>query len=154
MSAEENVSTQSEDSQLIDASEAWLNEHFKFIRRKILNRACELQEQDIERSLSDRSLEVKYVSLAAMEYAPGDPFARVVTFKERIYSSISGITVISALLVAFFGILGVVALMGFQGIKTENAAGFFDVVKIFAGAIVGSTGATAGAAVLNGSGKR
>jgi hypothetical protein len=53
----------------------------------------------------------------------------------RVFSSISGLTIVSAILAIVFGYLGYRS--------PANQSGLYDIAKIFAGAVVGSTGATA-----------
>jgi hypothetical protein len=57
---------------------------------------------------------------------------------QRITSSISGITVISAILATIFGGIAALNLAG-----SENVQAFIDIAQVFAGAVVGSTGAAA-----------
>jgi len=66
--------------------------------------------------------------------ATGQP---TVGFRDRILSSISGITIISAILAIVFGVIGAYGLRA----GTEGVQGFIDIAQIFAGAIVGSAGA-------------
>ena len=82
------------------------------------------------------------VAKAAELYAPGREFmqpkeAAPTPFWSRISESFSGITLVSAALAVIFGVFGYLE----HGDK-DNAQRWLDVAKIFAGAVVGSAGAT------------
>ena len=62
------------------------------------------------------------------------------SLRDRVVSSISGITLVSAILAIIFGLLGYFAT---TGNADADARGLYDIAKIFAGAVVGSTGAAA-----------
>jgi hypothetical protein len=73
------------------------------------------------------------------EYAPGDPYPVNLPWWSRVLESISGVTLLSAILAVAFGFIGLyLTTKGAQG----TATGYFDTMKLFAGAIVGSAGAS------------
>jgi len=102
----------------------WLDEHFKNIERKILEEARNLARID-----GREKIEPKDIPQAALKYSPGVRYPDDPSFWERFLSSISGVTLISAILAIAFGILG----------AATGKDSYYDIVKIFAGAIVGST---------------
>ncbi len=73
---------------------------------------------------------------AAKRFAPGVRFPAA--FRERILASLSGMTLVSAALALVFGVIGVIGVLMGHG---ASAAPYLDIVKLFAGAVVGSTGA-------------
>jgi hypothetical protein len=115
--------------------ESWLKEHLSRIEAKIR------QEAEGIAKAADRAgtIEPLDIAEAAKRYAPGGviPESRSAPtyqpFWSRVAESISGITLISALLAITFGALG---LLG----PTPSAQGWLDIAKIFAGAVVGSAG--------------
>ena len=110
-----------------NGSAIWLTEHLDEIRRKIVNRSIELA------SLADsKVVRPAEVARAASQFAPGGPVRGSNWFVERVLSSLSGITVVAALLAVIFGWLG---------IYTGQAV-YFDIVKLFAGTVLGSAGAS------------
>lgn len=141
-----------------ESIDAFLRAHLQSIEGRIRARARDLAKDD-----GRERVEVMDIAAAAKEYAPGRPVPEgragseevmvsevgidsierkssvqnPLTFKDRILSSISGITLISAALAILFG------LIGYFGIRTgaESVQGFIDIAQIFAGAVVGSTGA-------------
>ena len=121
-------------SELGQEASDWLKAHLEVIEGRIVNEA-----QARARDAQHRSIEPSDVSLAAMKYAPGRAFPedRELTLGERIGMSISGITLISAVLAVLFGAMG--AIQAGEG----DATAWYDIAKIFAGAVVGSTGAAA-----------
>ena len=106
----------------------FLDDHFASIRRKVVREADTIAKNDQRESVEPRD-----VSAALQRYAPGILFPDEPSWSDRILSSISGITLISALLATIFGLIGV-----FSGSPIYN-----DIVKLLAGAILGSTGAGA-----------
>jgi hypothetical protein len=111
---------------LSDGSWSWLDEHLESIRKEIIQEAKTLAEED-----SSSEVLPKHVAQAAMRFAPGERFPAEMGFWARIFASISGITIISAILAICFGVLTAI-----------GKGDYLDVVKIFAGAVVGSTGAS------------
>lgn len=122
---------------LSQAEQAWLDEHLKAIEQKIKDAAREIAQAN------GRTNEITPmdVSEATRLYAPGD---RVITSRReiswggRILDSISGVTLISGLLAVAFGVIGFLATGSSPG---SPSPGWIDIAKIFAGAVVGSTGA-------------
>lgn len=119
----------------------WLNEHLFEIREKIVARAKEL--------LVDANYELTKaaaLSEAAMEYAPGKRFPdeERPSWRESILSQLSAVTLISALLAIVFGCIAFgISIAAEEGEPVPDVSGYIDLVKIFAGAVVGSTGAAA-----------
>ena len=112
------------------AREQFLDAHLASIRMKIIVRAGQLSEEanDDERALA----------IAMFEYAPGDLYPVDLPWMSRVLGSISGVTFLSAILAVAFGTIGIfIVKTGGQG-----ATGYFDTMRLFAGAIVGSAGAS------------
>jgi hypothetical protein len=87
------------------------------------------------------------LAIAALTFAPGhrcsdDPGGANVPFWRRIAHSITGVTLIAGLLAISFGLIGYFAAKAQTGKELANGA--WDIAKIFAGAVVGSTGAAIG----------
>lgn len=118
-----------------DGSAKWLEKHLDTIEDRILNEA-----RSLAKSEGRAELEPKDIAVAAMHYAPGNRFPDVnlsdTPFLQRISASISGITMMSAALAIMFGLIG---MFGADAAKQSA----YDIAKIFAGAVVGSTGASA-----------
>jgi hypothetical protein len=115
---------------LTEGSKAWLREHLAAVQEQIIREA-----RQVATSEGDQDILPKHVSQAAMRFAPGARYPDEHTWGQRILSSISGITIISALLALLFGILSIPRIGG------PNSTGNVDIAKVFAGAIVGSAGA-------------
>jgi hypothetical protein len=138
--------------------DSFLEAHLKAIEEKIRARATQFAKDDG----SGEQIQPMHVAAAARLYAPGYPLFEwtkdgqgasqgeeqpsngpgstgqvTLGFRDRILSSISGVTIISAILAIVFGAIGAYGLS--QG--TQNVQGFIDIAQIFAGAIVGSAGA-------------
>jgi hypothetical protein len=121
-----------------EALAAWLTAHLHVIEEKIRGQAKALADAEGRDKIEPRD-----ISAASMRYAPGDPFpdkqpADSLSFTQRILLSISGVTLMSGLLAIVFGLIGAWQT---RENNPQMAAGAFDIAKIFAGAIVGSTGA-------------
>ena len=119
----------------------WLNEHLFEIREKIVARAKELL-LDADYELTKAAA----LSEAAMEYAPGKRFPSEHTnsWRETILSQLSAVTLISALLAIVFGCIAFgISIAAEEGEPVPDVSGYIDLVKIFAGTVVGSTGAVA-----------
>lgn len=109
----------------------------KQIEAKIRKRADAMADSE------KRPVEPRDIASAAMLYAPGLLYPDKKTeldipFFRRTALSITGVTLISGLLAITFGLIGYFAAKGDQAI----ASGAWDIAKIFAGAVVGSTGST------------
>jgi|SRR5829696_5593196 len=111
-------------------------QYFEGLAGIIYSRASQIAREQ------ERSIQSKDVAQACAEFAPGNPFPTEQSLGQRIASSITGITIISAILAIVFGLIGFLGLRyGGQGADTVKA--FIDIAQIFAGAVVGSTGAAA-----------
>jgi hypothetical protein len=115
--------------------DACLDDHLQGIRSQILREAKYLAS----RSKRDQVAPLD-VAEAAGKFAPGKRFPAEPPFWQRIGSSLSAITLVSAALAALFALIGVV-LNWQTGGAQAGSSGYFDIAKIFAGAIVGSSGA-------------
>jgi hypothetical protein len=119
------------DADALDLQTAqWLDSHLADIRKLIVDEARRRSREG-----GDGRLRPLDVSEAAKLFAPGKQWPPDLTFWKRIGASISGVTLMSALLAIVFGIAGI-----YLAVQNESAAApYFDITKIFAGAIVGST---------------
>jgi hypothetical protein len=123
------ISGASNDS-LVSPADQWLDGHLAKIKTTIMS--------DAKKLASDSNVtEEMAVAEAARSYAPGNPISSLkpIPFWSRIGESITGVTLASVLLAIVFGCLA--------ALNKENSERWLDVVKLFAGAIVGSVGATA-----------
>ena len=129
-------STQSENK--LTPGEEYINDYFKGLTAVINGRALAIAQEQGRKDVQARD-----VAQACSEIAPGSPFPKEQTFWQRIGSTITGITLISAILAIVFGGIGFAGLRwgGAQG--AESVKAFIDIAQIFAGAVVGSTGAAA-----------
>jgi hypothetical protein len=121
---------------LSQGTTAWLSDHLASIEAKIIDEARKL--------ITNGATEQMAVAEAARRYAPGDQFPenrdpKPTPFWSRIAESISGITLVTAVLAIIFGVLGLLDIHG----DKESAQRWIDVAKIFAGAVVGSAGVSA-----------
>ncbi len=122
-----------------------LDEHFDNLRKKILDQAANLAEQDERKD----KIEPRDVWEAVKLYAPGDfVFPQKTILRPRsvvdvIFSWTPSITTVSALLAITFGVIG---WRAGTGAGTAGASAF-DIAKVFAGAIVGSAGVAVKSAV-------
>lgn len=127
----------------MDASDRWLEEHLNSIRKKIELFAAQLiSDEGLSREMA--------IARATQQFAPGKVFETPMTTEEgptpfwtRIFDSFTGITLVSAVLAIVFGLLGYLT-------DHENAQRMLDISKIFAGAVVGSAGASATKATRKG----
>ncbi len=121
--------------------EAWLDDHLASIRAQIIKEARYLAKK------SERErLEPLDVAEAARQFAPGKRFPGEPKFWQRIGSSISAITLVSAILAVLFGTIGALLNHRTPEIQAGSPSGYFDIAKLFAGAVVGSSGANLAAA--------
>ena len=121
-----------------------LQEQLEKIKERIL------KEASASAAAEDREQpELEDLSSAYLKYVPGTKAYRerypsllsiFGAFVERVFSSVTGLTLVTAILAIVFGYLG------FRAVDTETRAGFLDICKILAGAVVGSTGTAAVAA--------
>jgi hypothetical protein len=110
--------------------------YFRDLTTQIYRQALQVADREGRRD----EIQTRDVAQACIDIAPGRPFPVEQTLGQRIGSSITGITVISAILAVIFGIIGFAGL-GRGG--EEIVKPFIDIAQIFAGAVVGSTGAAA-----------
>jgi len=119
-----------------EVGQEYIWQYFEGLAGIIYSRASQIAREQ------ERSIQSKDVAQACAEFAPGNPFPTEQSLGQRIASSITGITIISAILAIVFGLIGFLGLRyGGQGADTVKA--FIDIAQIFAGAVVGSTGAAA-----------
>jgi hypothetical protein len=139
-----------------------LKEYSELLKTRVLERAQKeasnrsqrnhnlgtADEQSSEQSPTTISINGMDMALAIKDFEDGHPAPLPPasppppSWGSRVLESISGVTIISTLLAFAFGILGVLAYT--QNIGNKDS--YLDIAKLFAGAIVGSTGATAVAA--------
>lgn len=125
----------------------FVDEHLQGVRKRILQAAKKSAKNDS--TDGEETLWAPHIAKAIAEYAPGKPFKGeikdVKPQKKPLFSwNVSPVTGISASLAIVFAGFGLWATLG-----TQNKIGgesYLDIAKIFAGAIVGSTTATAVAA--------
>ena len=143
MASEDNQQSQSTGTSSHDhdtGKSEWLKDHLKVIETNIWKKANDIAKDE------ERTMEPRDVAQAAASYAPGKELpptekrrARDVMY-EKLALSISGVTLLSALLALAFGLIAWRAAA--NNSSSEVAKGAWDIVKIFAGAIVGSAGTT------------
>jgi hypothetical protein len=110
----------------------WLSDHMRMLETQIIREAYKLAEADGRKIVAPVDISKASELFAASERR----IPRELGFKSKMLQSISGITVIAGALAIIFGLLAV------AGTK-ELSQGAWDIAKIFAGAVVGSTGAAA-----------
>ena len=115
--------------------EQYLNDYFTDLTTQIYRQALQVADREGRRE----EIQSRDVAQACIDIAPGRPFPVEQTLGQRIGSSITGITVISAILAVIFGIIGFAGLARGEDVVKP----FIDIAQIFAGAVVGSTGAAA-----------
>jgi hypothetical protein len=137
-------------SQPSDDTSQWLAGHLETIKRKIRDEAAAIAKADGR----ENKVEPRDVAKAALRYAPGEafpaeqesrlqiPLEMQIPFSKRMALSITGVTLVSALLAIAFGVIGYLVGTRAAAQGAQFASGAFDIAKIFAGAVVGSTGAT------------
>lgn len=124
---------------LTPVEEQMLDNHLKRIRKLIVEEAVRIaKDRGVQPPQSPEELDV---AEAAKRFAPGKKFPEDALW-QRTKSSLSGITLVSALLAVIFGILGALVNSGHLA-NAGNSTAYFDIAKLFAGAVVGSTGAGA-----------
>lgn len=128
-----NQATNQEDK-LTPEAKAFLDGHLSKIRERIIEAAV----QDLgDTSESSSPIEPMLIAEASKKFAPGALVpvdARKVSAIQRVLEPITGLTFVCAVLAVLFGVLGLWA-------DKTNSAGWLDIAKVFAGAVVGSTGA-------------
>lgn len=111
-----------------------LEEHLDIVRRKIVSRSEELALSDGE----DNG--ITYLAAAINEYAPGTKLhctTTVASKKKGFFDYFTPTTLLSAVLAFIFGSLGLWAFLSGEELEGQGA-GFLDIAKICAGAVVGS----------------
>jgi hypothetical protein len=120
---------------LSKVDEQWLDVHLERIRFLIVDEAIRIaKDRDVQ---APEGLDV---AEAAKRFAPGVRFPAEPSLWARTTSSLSGVTVVSAILALLFGIMGILVGRG-ELTYAGTTSAYFDIAKLFAGAIVGSTGA-------------
>ena len=114
-------------SSFTKGSASWLAEHLDDVRTKIIGEAESLAATEGRDQVRPTD-----IARATSKFAPGGP-VRGSWFADRVLGSLSGVSVVAALLAVVFGALGVYT----------NQTAYFDLVKLFAGTVLGSAGATA-----------
>jgi hypothetical protein len=115
----------------------WLQEHLDLVRNKVVTEAEERAKRDNRSAVEPRD-----IAEAVKVFAPGENITAdtstgrmsyPASILERVLSWTPSITTVSAVLAIVFGIIGW---------KSQSASAF-DIAKIFAGAVVGASGAAA-----------
>lgn len=139
------------DKRFSDPANDALEERLEHLRSWLIDKAVEIAEKT-------PSEKQPYSAMCVLEAArllpPGVEFRppqRDIppSFWSRVLESITGITLISAVLALAFGILGSIKAAS----NASAAAGWLDIAKVFAGAIVGSAGVATSAAIRGRSAK-
>ena len=112
----------------------WLDEHLDTLRQSIFKEASSRAK-----AKGHDEPEPRDIAQAALLFAPGDPSPPYDRFYSLTKIGITGVTLVSSLLAIAFGLIGMYQT---RAGNAQMASGAFDIAKIFAGAIVGSTGAT------------
>lgn len=125
------------DSRLSNGAQAWLDDHLNHIKERIIEEARSLTAHSSTGAPPE--IDPMTITEAAKQFAPGQQVSTnfmLPPLKYRLLDLISGFTSVCALLTITFGCLGLWA-------DPKNAQSWLDISKIFAGAVVGSAGATA-----------
>jgi hypothetical protein len=126
-----------------------LNEYLESLRQRIVERAAEIadlpQVSTADDSQDQSRIEIDHLAKAIEEVAPGPSGSKnsSIGLSGRLSHALSSFTGVSAILAILFAVLGLCALLVPRAseLKGQSQA-FLDVAKIFAGAVVGSAGAT------------
>jgi hypothetical protein len=105
--------------------EQYLNDYFTDLTTQIYRQALQVADREGRR----QEIQSRDVAQACIDIAPGRPFPVEQTLGQRI----------SAILAVIFGIIGFAGLARGEDVVKP----FIDIAQIFAGAVVGSTGAAA-----------
>lgn len=130
-----------------------LDEHLSEVRAQIADRAYELASQSISPASNLDSTEKIQIRLNNLSQATSEIIAGEASIKNsklaRFFEYFPPFTCVCTILCITFAWLGLSALdKGNGGTEVAKATGsFLDIAKIFAGAIVGSTAATAISAI-------
>jgi len=123
-------------STLNNVDEQWLDTHLKRVRSLIAEEA-----KRIEKDRGAEAPEGLDAAEGTRRFAPGVKFPAAPSLCQKTTASLSAITVVSAVLAVVFAFLRVFVSRG-QLASAGTTAGYFDIAKLFAGAIVGSTRAS------------
>lgn len=140
VSPPEGLSIQvSELPEITEGATLWLRDHLGEIKTKIVLYAKEIAQHEHENE--NAPIAARHVAAAALVFAPGKPiqaqpvdYENENAFWRRMGLSITGVTLVAGLLAIVFGLIGL-AVKGNESLAT----GAWDIAKIFAGAVVGST---------------
>ena len=126
---EKQPSSANASEKLSAGAAAWLKEHLHVIESRILDEA-----ETLARDESRDRIEPADIAAAAMQYAPGARFPVIEEnpIRDIITASFSGMTLAAMLMAIMFSII--------WALRPEETA-WADIVKLLAGAIVGSAGA-------------
>ena len=128
------------ESHLTSVEEQMLDNHLERIRKLIIDEAIRIaRDRGAQVAVPPEELDV---AEAAKRFAPGRKFPEDALW-QRTKNSLSGITLVSAALAVVFGILGALVNYGHLA-NAGSGTAYFDIAKLFAGAVVGSTGAVIG----------
>jgi hypothetical protein len=119
-----------------ESCDQWLEDHWKYIRQKIMEDASRMADSE-----HLDYVEPAHVAEAAKKFSSAKALSSDKPSRFEGFWSAAGLTLISALLAIIFG-----ALAYFASLQPNNGsaiASYGDIAKIFAGALVGSTGASA-----------
>lgn len=140
--ASSNVASPTEpdwlDTEVGQASAGWVREYIDAVNRKIVLRAKTLAATTGAPG-SDTEIDPMSISEAAHDLYGRYSHPRDESVVRGWLHAITPITIISAFLAVAFGALALVNPQSLQ----SNQAGFLDIAKIFAGAVVGSSATSA-----------
>ena len=134
---------------LSEALEAALVEHLNRLRVQIVSRASDLASESSTGQSSGWApggvpINFLHLSRAIQEVAPSNSAAaKSASVASRVSDALSSFTGVAAILALLFATLGLCALLLPRAADLKmSSQGFLDIAKIFAGAVVGSAGAT------------
>jgi len=114
--------------------------YLQIMKEDITKEACRIASKDNAQGIS-----FLHLANAVKEYVPKHGFGETAYRRPRspwLLSVFSPPTLISMILAVVFGAFGLWAILGSQSDKISGE-GYLDIAKIFAGAIVGASTATA-----------
>lgn len=122
-------------------ADLWLKEHLDVVKESITAEANKVASKQ-RRS----TIEPSDIAQATLHYAPGHQLVLQESawkaFGRNVIASVTGVTIVSAILAIAFGVIGWIVAKDTAADAGQLSSGAFDIAKIFAGAIVGSTSAT------------
>jgi len=130
---------------LSEGAKEVLREYSSTIERTLCSHAAFISQEAWEQSAGlvhdrpPRQITAQHVAQAIVQFELWKPRR---TLLERLLDFASSVMGISVILAITFGVLGFLATSGRLGLPNE-AGSFLDLAKLFAGAVVGSTGAAA-----------